>query len=414
MKSLQEQLNILSRNAVDILPDGGLEAKLKESIETGRPLRVKQGFDPTAPDIHLGHTVGLRKLREFQDLGHTVVVIVGDYTARVGDPSGKSATRPQLSGEDIEANAKTYLEQFFIVVDKSKTEIRRNSEWFEGMRFEDLLKFMSTFTLARMLERDDFDLRYKTGSSIALHELLYPIMQAYDSVAIKADIEIGGTDQLFNLLTGRQAQEARGMSPQVALTLPLIEGLDGENKMSKSLDNYIGITEPATEIFGKIMSIPDDLILKYFRFLTGASDIELEGIEAELEDPSVNPMSIKKRLGTELAAMYTSREEADLARQAFDKQFSKGEKPDEVPRYDYDLTGKSETYWPGVLVTCGMVSSTSAGRQLIDQGGLTVDGKRVTDYATALPFESENDTEAERTVKAGKRRWSDVRFYRTK
>ncbi len=402
MLNIKKQLALIKRNVVDLLPEGELERKIEMSVNEGRPLRVKQGFDPTAPDIHLGHTVGLRKLRQFQDLGHTVIVIVGDYTALVGDPSGKSSTRPLVSAEDIETNAQTYLDQFFRIVDESKAEVRRNSEWFEGMTFTEILKLCSSFTLARMLERDDFEKRYKSGSSIAIHELLYPLMQAYDSVAVRADIEIGGTDQLFNLLTGRQIQETYGVEPQVTLTLPLIEGIDGDQKMSKSLGNYIGITEPASEIFGKIMSIPDTMIAKYFRYLTDEPDDRLTEIEQQLADPSVNPMEIKKRLGVAIASMYASPDEAEKARADFEKVFSKREVPEDMPimkcsSKDYEESG--EIYWPRFLADNEITSSGTAARNLIVHGGFQIDGERKVDFSTALPFSGEH------VLKVGKRGW---------
>jgi tyrosyl-tRNA synthetase len=402
MLNIKKQLALIERNTVDLLPEGELERKIEMSIREGRPLRVKQGFDPTAPDIHLGHTVGLRKLRQFQDLGHIVIVIVGDYTALVGDPSGKSSTRPLVSAEDIETNAQTYLDQFFRIVDESKAEVRRNSEWFEGMTFTEILKLCSSFTLARMLERDDFEKRYKSGSAIAIHELLYPLMQAYDSVAVRADIEIGGTDQLFNLLTGRQIQETYGVEPQVTLTLPLIEGLDGEQKMSKSLGNYIGITEPASEIFGKIMSIPDTLIAKYFRYLTDEPDGKLAEIEQQLADPSVNPMEIKKRLGVMIASMYTSPDDAQKARANFEKVFSKREVPDdmvEIKCSTSDFGDAGEIFWPKFIADRKMLKSSSEARRLIQQGGFQIDGKKQTDLATSLPFSGEH------ILKVGKRGW---------
>jgi len=405
MKEAQQQAEIIKRNAVDVLPEGELERKIEQSITKKQPLRVKQGFDPTAPDIHLGHSVGLRKLRQFQELGHTVIVIVGDYTAMVGDPSGKSATRPQLGQDEIEKNAQTYLDQFFSIVDESKAEVRRNSEWFKKMSFEDILKLASNFTLARMLERDDFEKRYKSGSAIAIHELLYPLMQAYDSVAIKADIEIGGTDQLFNLLTGRQIQEVYGVEPQVALTLPLIEGLDGEQKMSKSLGNYIGIKEPASEIFGKIMSIPDTLILKYFRYLTDASDDDLSKIESELSGENTNPMQLKKRLAQDIAGMYTSEKEAAGAREAFEKVFSKREVPDEMPEIKCsaaDFADTNEIFWPKFMVARGMQKSSSDARRIITQGGFQIDGEKYTELATPLPFNGEH------ILKVGKRGWYKI------
>jgi len=400
--SVDEQLRILSRNTVDILPEGELERKLKKSIDENRPLRVKQGFDPTAPDIHIGHTVGLRKLREFQELGHTVVVIVGDYTALVGDPSGKSATRPQLTASEVEENAKTYLEQFFSVVDKSQTEVRRNSEWFSKMIFSDILELCSKFTVARMLERDDFEKRYKSGTPISIHELLYPLMQAYDSVAIKSDIEIGGTDQTFNLLTGRQIQEIYGVEPQVALTLPLLEGLDGEQKMSKSLGNYIGVTEPASEIFGKVMSIPDSMILKYYRYAADSPDEELAQIEKELSDPKVNPMELKKRLGVKVASMYASSEEAKEARAEFERVFSRGEVPDDMPEIrcsQSDFAEKGEIFWPKFMADQKISKSSGEARRLIKQGGFYIDNERKEDFSTAMPFTGEH------TLKVGKRNW---------
>ncbi len=402
MLNIKEQLALIKRNVVDLLPEGELERKLEMSLKEGRPLRVKQGFDPTAPDIHLGHTVGLRKLKLFQDLGHTVVVIVGDYTALVGDPSGKSSTRPLVTPEEIEANAQTYLDQFFRIVDESKAEVRRNSEWFEEMKFSEILKLCSSFTLARMLERDDFEKRYKSGSAIAIHELLYPLMQAYDSVAVRADIEIGGTDQLFNLLTGRQIQETYGIEPQVTLTLPLIEGLDGENKMSKSLGNYIGITEPASEIFGKIMSIPDTMIAKYFRYLTDESEDRLTEIEQQLADPSVNPMELKKQLGVMIASMYASLDEAKKAREDFEKVFSKRQVPEDMTEIRCSISEfeeAGEIFWPKFIADRRMLKSSSEARRLIKQGGFQIDGVKQTDFATPLPFSGEH------VLKVGKLGW---------
>ncbi len=402
MRQLKEQIEIIRRNAVDILPEGELERKLEKAVREGRPLRVKQGFDPTAPDIHLGHTVGLRKLRQFQDLGHTVVVIVGDYTALVGDPSGRSATRPQLTSDQVEVNAKTYLEQFFKIVDQDRAEVRRNGEWFSKMSFTDILELCSRFTVARMLERDDFEKRYRSGSPISVHELLYPLMQAYDSVAIKADIELGGTEQLFNLLAGRQIQESYGVDPQVALTVPILEGLDGEQRMSKSIGNYIGISEPASVIFGKVMSIPDKLILNYFKLLTDLPDTEIESIESRLSDPSVNPMEIKKKLGVTLASMYASGDEAESAREEFERVFSDRQTPEEMPVINCsssDFADSGEIFWPTFLAKRGIQKSSGEARRLIVQGGFYVDGERQTELATALPFSGEH------ILKLGKRGW---------
>jgi tyrosyl-tRNA synthetase len=402
MRKLKEQIEIIRRNLVDTLPKGELEKKLDRAIRDNRPLRVKQGFDPTAPDIHMGHTVGLRKLRQFQDLGHTVVVIVGDYTALVGDPSGRSATRPQLTSDQVEANAKTYLEQFFKIVDRDKAEVHRNGEWFSKMSFTDILELCSRFTVARMLERDDFEKRYKSGSPISVHELLYPLMQAYDSVAIKADIELGGTEQLFNFLAGRQIQESYGVDPQVALTVPILEGLDGEQRMSKSIGNYIGISEAASEIFGKAMSIPDKLILNYFKLLTDLPDNEIVMIERQLSDPSVNPMELKKKLGVTLASMYASAAEAEKAREEFERVFSDRQTPEDMPVINCsssDFAEAGEIFWPKFLADRKLQKSSGEARRLIAQGGFYVDGERQTELSTPMPFSGEH------ILKLGKRGW---------
>jgi len=286
----ERQLEVIRSGIEELIPEEELVRKLERSIATKTPLRVKQGFDPTAPDIHLGHTIGLRKLRQFQDLGHQVVLIVGSYTALVGDPSGRSATRPTLTEETVNANAQTYLDQFFKVVDKERTEVRWNGEWFKAMSFVDVLKLTSRFTVARILERDDFNIRFKQGEPISVHELLYPLMQAYDSVIIRADVEIGATEQKFNLLAGRDIQTAYGVEPQVILTLPVLEGTDGVRRMSKSLGNYIGIAEPPKEIYGKVMSLPDKLIERYFRLATDALPQELEEVARSLRGGRAKPI----------------------------------------------------------------------------------------------------------------------------
>jgi len=403
MLPLDKQLEIILKNVVDLLPEGELEKKLEQSIRENKPLRVKQGFDPTAPDIHLGHTVGLRKLKQFQDLGHTIVLIIGDYTAMVGDPSGRSATRPQLVREQVMENAETYQKQFFKLMDRDKTEVHYNGEWFEEMSFRDILHLASQFTVARMLERDDFEKRYKAQAPISIHELLYPLMQAYDSVAIKADIEIGGTEQLFNLLAGRQIQEAYGVAPQVALTLPILEGVDGVQRMSKSIGNYIGINEEPKQIFGKIMSIPDNLIYSYYKLTTDIDEETLKKIEDDLKAGQVNPMEHKKKLGETLIEMYYSREEAQKARQEFEAVFSKKEIPDDMPVirvYSRDYEEKGEIYWPKELVNNDLLESSSKARNLIKQGGFSIDGNKQTDFSTALPFNGEH------TLKIGKLKWA--------
>lgn len=403
MLPLDKQLEIIRKNVVDLLPEGELEKKLEKAIKEDKPLRVKQGFDPTAPDIHLGHTVGLRKLKQFQDLGHKIVLIIGDYTAMVGDPSGRSATRPQLVREQVMENAETYQKQFFKLMDRDKTEVHFNGEWFEGMSFRDILHLASQFTVARMLERDDFEKRYNSQAPISIHELLYPLMQAYDSVAIKADIEIGGTEQLFNLLAGRQIQEAYGVTPQVALTLPILEGVDGVQRMSKSIGNYIGIDEEPKQIFGKIMSIPDKLIYSYFKLTTDIDDAELKKIEDDLKAGQVNPMEYKKKLGETLIEMYCSPEEAQKACQEFEAVFSKKEIPDDMPVFEFssdDFSEKGEIYWPKLLADLKLSDSSSKARNLIKQGGFSIDGNKQTDFSTALPFDGEH------ILKIGKLKWA--------
>jgi tyrosyl-tRNA synthetase len=401
MLGVQEQLNVIRRGTVEILPEEELIVKLKESIRDKKPLRIKQGFDPTAPDIHLGHTVCLRKLRQFQDLGHQVVLIIGDYTGMVGDPSGRSETRPQLTPEEIDRNAQTYQEQFFKVVDRAKTEVHRNGEWFSQMNFRQLMRLAANFTVARMLERDDFSNRFKQQIPISIHELFYPLMQAYDSVMIKADVEIGATEQKFNLLTGRQIQELYGQKPQVILTMPVLVGTDGQQRMSKSLGNYIGVAEPPTEIFGKIMSIPDEQIYNYFELVSDLGAEELAKIKRQLGDEKTNPMTLKKRLGKEIVRMYHSPEAADQASQEFDNVFSKKELPAEIP--EKQLNHDEPEIWIGhYLVKSGCADSTSEVRRLIKQGGLYLDNQRVDDENLKLPVKGE------RLVRLGKRRFFKV------
>ncbi|MFH1336586.1 MAG: tyrosine--tRNA ligase [Candidatus Zixiibacteriota bacterium] len=396
MLSLEEQLKVIKRGSVEIIPEEELIDKLKTCIRENKPLRVKQGFDPTAPDIHLGHTVCLRKLRQFQELGHQVILIIGDYTGMVGDPSGRSETRPQLTMDEIKVNAKTYQEQFFKVVDKSKTEVHFNGEWFAKMSFEEVMKLASNFTVARMLERDDFCKRYKDQVPISIHELFYPLMQAYDSVMIKADIEIGATEQKFNLLAGRTIQELYGQKPQVILTMPVLVGTDGQQRMSKSLGNYIGIAEPPTEIFGKIMSIPDKQIYNYFELVTDVSSKELSQIKKELEGNETNPMILKKRLGKEIVRMYYDQKEADKACEGFERVFSKKELPENIPliQVEYD---EAEIWIGHYLVKAGCAESTSQVRRLIKQGGLYIDNHRIDDENLKV------SVTGEKLVRLGKR-----------
>lgn len=401
MKSVAEQMRIIRENTIEILPDGELEKKLEKSIKSGKPLVIKQGFDPTAPDIHLGHTVGMRKLKQFSDLGHHVVIIVGDYTARIGDPSGRSATRPQLSETEIDANAKTYLDQFFKILDPTHVEVRHNGEWLSKMAFSDILRLAGKITLARIMEREDFTKRWKAEAPISVHELFYPLMQAYDSVAIKADVELGGTEQKFNLLTGRQIQEAYGVEPQVALTLPLLEGTDGIQKMSKSLGNYIGVTESPKEMFGKIMSIPDKLIVPYFRLVTDHTGEQIAAIEKAISGGE-NPVLYKKELGRTIVRMYYDAEIGQHAQTEFENIFAQKGLPDEIPELPY-VWGEPKVWIPKLLVHLQLMSGTGEVVRLIKQGGLSVDGEKVQDQNTEL------EVEREYMLKIGKRGFYKVK-----
>lgn len=401
MLSLEEQLKVIKRGAVEILPEEELIWKLRESINHNKPLRIKQGFDPTAPDIHLGHTVCLRKLRQFQELGHQVILIIGDYTGMVGDPSGLSETRPQLTFDEIKRNAQTYQEQFFRVVDESKTEVHYNGEWFSRMSFHEIMRLASNFTVARMLERDDFSKRYKEQIPISIHELFYPLMQAYDSVMIEADVEIGGTEQKFNLLAGRQIQEVYGQKPQVILTMPVLVGTDGEQRMSKSLGNYIGVAEPPGEIFGKVMSIPDEQIYSYFELVTDVGMDELSQIRQELEDKKTNPMLLKRKLAKQIVRMYHSQQEADKACEEFERVFSKRELPEDIP-VKYLEHDQAEIWIGHYLVKAGCASSTSEVKRLIKQGGLYIDNERIEDENLKIAVAGE------KLVRLGKRRFFKI------
>jgi len=390
----EQQLAILSRGTEEILPAGALLERLRLCAREGRPLRVKQGFDPTAPDIHLGHTVGLRKLRAFQDLGHQVVLIVGDYTAMVGDPSGVSKTRPQLGAAEVQANARTYLEQFYRVLDpepqppRLPVEVHRNGDWFSRMAFIDILRLMAQSTVARMLERDDFAKRYAAQQPLGIHELLYPLMVAYDSVAIRADLELGATEQKFNLLMGRTLQETHGQLPQIILTLPVLPGLDGVQRMSKSLRNYIGVSDPPGEMFGKVMSLPDGLMETYWRLVTDADAAELEQVKRELADAAINPMTIKKRLGQRLVRMYHGAEAAASAQRDFETQFSRGEAPESLPIWTPEAAEPLGI--KDLLVKSGLAKSGSDAWRAVDQGAVSIDGAKIVErthrQALSSPF----------------------------
>ncbi|MHB1341538.1 MAG: tyrosine--tRNA ligase [Coriobacteriia bacterium] len=392
-------MHVIKSGIADLVPEADLLRKLGQ----GRPLRVKLGVDPTAPDLHLGHAVPLRKLRQFQDLGHTVVLIIGDFTAFIGDPSGRNSTRPALTREQIDANAETYISQAFKVLDPARTELVRNSDWLAPLTFEDLLRLTSQFTVARILERDDFQKRYREGVGISLHELLYPMAQAYDSVAVEADIELGGTDQLFNLLAGRELMEKRGMDPQVCLTLPLLEGTDGVQKMSKSYGNYIGLTDAADDMFGKVMSVPDALMIKYYRLCTPLDVDEIDALEGRLASGDAHPNAAKRRLAREIVTLYHSSDAAVQAEEVFDRIFKEHQVPEDIEEHAVDAI--DPVHLPALLATVGLVASNGEGRRLIDQGGVRIAGEVVParEYDVAW-------TRVEgQVVQAGKRRYARVR-----
>ena len=370
MLSVDEQLHIIESGAAQIVPKEDLVKKLK----SGRALRIKLGVDPTAPDIHIGHAVPLRKLRQFQDLGHTVVLIIGNGTGLIGDPSGRNSTRPQLTQEEVMENAQTYVDQAFKILDPEKTELRYNADWLLELDMKRLLELMSKFTVARILERDDFHNRYTSNQSISLHEFLYPVMQAYDSVAINADVELGGTDQLFNLLAGRELMEKCDMEPQVALTMPLLEGTDGVRKMSKTYGNYIGLTDAPEDIFGKCMSIPDEMIVKYARLASSFSVEKCDEIESGLADGSVDPYKCKREIAADLVKSYYDEEAAKAAEEHFDIVCKQGDVPDDIPSFSGTLTLNDEgkVYLAGLLNEIGFAPSASEGRRLIDSGAVKI------------------------------------------
>ena len=373
MLPVDEQMRIITSGASKIVP----EADLKKKLERGVPLNIKLGVDPTSPDLHLGHAVPLRKMRQFQDLGHRVTLIIGNGTATIGDPSGKNSTRPQLTQEEVEANAATYVSQAMKILDPEKTTIVHNGDWMFPMDLKELLSIASKFTVARILERDDFTKRYQSQTPIALHEFLYPVMQAYDSVKIEADVEMGGNDQLFNLLAGRELMEKMGMEPQVALTLPLLEGTDGVQKMSKSYGNYIGLTDAANDMFGKVMSIPDELMVKYYRLASTASVAEIDEIERGLAADELHPNKVKRALARNIVAAYHDEEAAAAAEADFDLKFKEHGFPADAPVFEADLTPNDEgkVYFAKILVDAGAAQSVSEARRLIDGGAVKVNGE---------------------------------------
>ena len=378
MLSAEQQLAELKRGTTEIL----LESELLTKLRRGKPLKIKAGFDPTAPDLHLGHTVLINKMRRFQDFGHEVIFLIGDFTGQIGDPTGRNATRPPLTTEQIQANAQTYQDQVFKILDRERTRVVFNSEWFSKMGAAGVIQLAAKHTVARMLERDDFSKRYKSGQPIAIHEFLYPMVQGYDSVALHADVELGGTDQKFNLLVGRQLQEIYGQEPQVVLTTPLLEGLDGVNKMSKSLGNYIGVTEDADSMFGKLMSISDELMWRYFELLSFRSNAELDGLRRQLAEGR-NPMEIKFELALEITTRFAGAAAAEQARQNFSSRSQRRELPENIETRTVAIEGESIGL-AALLKQAGLSEGTAAANRLIQQGAVRIDGEKVEDIKTTL------------------------------
>jgi len=401
MRDVSAQLEIIRRGTEQIIPEDELVSKLERSIKTSTPLRIKQGFDPTAPDIHLGHTVTINKLKQFQDLGHEVIFLIGDFTGMIGDPSGKMESRRQMTREEVLANAETYKTQIYKILDPEKTRIEFNSTWCRPMTFADVLELASKYTVARLLERDDFAERFRENRPISMLEFLYPLVQGYDSVALKADVELGGTDQIFNLLVGREIQREYGQEPQVVITMPLLVGTDGVEKMSKSLGNYIGICEPAREIYGKTMSIADVLIVPYFRLLTEVPAGELADMEKQIGDQQVNPRDLKMRLAREIVTRYYDHQAAVAAEREFKEIFQKKGLPDEIP--EVAVPAADRPIWiVKLLVASGMAATNGEARRLIAQGGVRIGDEKITDQDIEL------EVGGEILIKIGKKRFLKV------
>jgi tyrosyl-tRNA synthetase len=401
MISAKEQLDIIKRGAVEVIVEADLLKKLERSVATGKPLRIKAGFDPTAPDIHIGHTVLLNKMRQFQDLGHEVSFLIGDFTGMIGDPTGKSETRKHLTREEVLENAKTYQTQIYKVLDKERTKIAFNSEWMMKMSSIEMIQLAAKHTVARMLEREDFKKRYQSEQPISVHEFLYPLIQGYDSVVMKADVELGGTDQKFNLLVGRELQKEYGQEPQCIVMMPLLEGLDGVNKMSKSLGNYIGINEPAKEIFGKVMSVTDVLMMRYYELVSAVSLTDLEQMKKDIASGALHPMEAKKRLAEEMTDRFCGGGEGAKARQEFEKVFSKKDLPDDMPVAEIAWEGETMKLVK-IIALSGSAKSNSEAKRLIQQGGVEVDQKPVKDENAELP------ASASFILRVGKKRFVKV------
>jgi tyrosyl-tRNA synthetase len=397
--NIEEQLDFLSARAVDFIARDDLKKKLEKANAEGRGLRIKYGADPSAPDIHLGHVVGLNKLREFQDAGHTVVFIIGDFTGMIGDPSGRSQTRKPLTREQVEANAKSYQEQIFKILDPEKTEIRFNSEWCGAMKFDDVIRLSAHVTVAQMLARDDFSKRYAANQPISMVEFLYPLVQAYDSVMVEADLELGGTDQLFNLLLGRELQKVMGQEPQCVMTLPLIEGLDGVQKMSKSLNNYVGVDEPARDMYGKLMSVPDDLMWKYFEYILCWPKAKVQETHAKVAGGELHPRAVKDLLGQEVVKRFIGEEEAKGASKEFTRIFAQKELPNEIPEV---VVPAEEIGLLSLMVQAGLAKSNGEARRLIKQGAVKINDEKISDERAQI------NPEDGMIIRSGKRGFAKV------
>ena len=401
--TIDEQVALIERGAVNVIAREELVAKLKRSRESGVPLKVKAGFDPTAPDLHLGHTVLIQKMKHFQELGHEIHFLIGDFTGMIGDPTGKSETRKPLTPEQVAKNAETYKEQVFKILDPARTRVVFNSTWLNPLTSQEFIKLAAQLTVARMLEREDFKVRFENGRPISIHEFLYPLVQGYDSVALHADVELGGTDQLFNLLMGRDLQRVWGQEPQVVITMPLLEGLDGVNKMSKSLGNYIGITEPPDDIYGKTLSVSDDLMFRYYELLSDLAAEEIAQLKSGMAAGTLHPKKVKQQLARELTARFYGAEAAQQAEANFERVFSQHELPAEMP--EFTLPASSEGIWlPKLLSETEMVKGTGEARRMIQQGAVTVNGDKVSDVEQIVKAEGEV------LLKVGKRRFCKVIF----
>ena len=401
--TIDEQISLIERGAVDVVSRDDMVRKLKKSAESGVPLKIKAGFDPTAPDLHLGHTVLIQKMKHFQDLGHDIYFLIGDFTGMIGDPTGKSETRKPLTLDDVARNAETYKEQIFKILDPEKTTVVFNSTWLGKLTSYDMIKLASQLTVARMLEREDFKVRFENEKPISIHEFMYPLIQGYDSVALEADVELGGTDQLFNLLMGRDLQRSWNQEPQVVITMPLLEGLDGVNKMSKSLGNYIGITESADDIYGKVLSISDTLMFRYYELLSDLSAAEIEILSQDMQEGRIHPKEVKKKLARELTSRFYGEEESVRAEKSFEQVFKHHGLPENIPELILQKAD-GEIWLPKLLVEAGLTGSTSEARRLIKQQAVSLDGEKVLD----IGFSVQPDQDV--LVKVGKRRFAKIRF----